>query len=369
MTGLRWWTALNYPAMEAPHGKQVGHRPDPELTSRAGEAQIRISGAPERQKILDLGVSVWAWSALAGALEGGILDELATPRTAVQISERTGACAALIEAVLDVLVSLDLVDVTGDAFVCKAGMSAYTSGRGKEILRADLQATQLMTAELVARFRAGGASAQGWRYSDPTLLQAWGVRSTEPVALWAGQLLPALEGLSEAMAARTASFLDVGTGAGQLAIAMCHQFPTLRVVGLDPFDTALDLARRNVAEADLEDRIDLRPMPVQDMTDENCYDLAWVPVMFLPAEVAARGLHRVRAALRPGGWAILGSLAAEGDGLRPTVLRLVSLLFGSGRLLPHHAAEMLRAAHYEDIRILPAAPGVPIRMIVGRRPS
>jgi hypothetical protein len=72
--------------------------------------------------------------------------------------------------------------------------------------------------------------------------------------------------------------------------------------------------------------------------------------------VAARGLHRVRAALCPGGWAVLGSLAAEGDGLRPAVLRLVSVLFGSGRLYPHHAADMVRAAEYEDIRVLPAVP-------------
>jgi predicted O-methyltransferase YrrM len=149
---------------------------------------------------------------------------------------------------------------------------------------------------------------------------------------------------------------------------MCEQFPALRVVGLDPFDTALELARRNVAEAGLEDRIELRPKPVQDLADQDCYDLAWVPVMFLPADVAARGLHRVRAALRPGGWVVLGSMAAEGNGLQPAVQRLVSLLFGSGRLFPDHAAEMLRAAAYERIQILPAAPGVPIRMIVGRRP-
>ncbi|MGH8573519.1 MAG: SAM-dependent methyltransferase, partial [Gammaproteobacteria bacterium] len=146
-------------------------------------------------------------------------------------------------------------------------------------------------------------------------------------------------------------------------------FPTLRVVGIDVFETALQLARRNVAEAGLDGRIDLRPEPVQELTDENCYDLAWVPVMFLPADVAARGLHRVRAALHPGGWAVVGSLAAEGEGLQPAVLRLMSLLFGSGRLFSHHAAEMLGAADYESIRVLPAAPGVPIGMIVARRPA
>jgi hypothetical protein len=41
---------------------------------------------------------------------------------------------------------------------------------------------------------------------------------------------------------------------------------------------------------------------------------------------------------------------------------LVNVLFGSGRLFPHDAADMLRAADYEGIRVLPAAPGVPIGM-------
>lgn len=303
--------------MDAQRRTQAGHRPGPESAAGVGEAEIQFPGAQERQRILELGASVWAFSALAAALEGGVLDELAIPQTPAQISERTGASAALIEAVLEVLAALDLVHVAGDTFACTPGMSAYTSGPRKEIVCADLRATGLLAAELVARFRAGGAAAHGWHYADPVLLEAWGVRSTEPVPLWVERLFPALEGLPESLEAGSACFLDVGTGVGRLAIAMCRQFPTLRVVGLDPFETALQLARRNVTDAGLAARIELRPEPVQDLTEESCYDLAWVPVMFLPADVAARGLHRVRAALRPGGWAILGSLAAEGMGCSP----------------------------------------------------
>lgn len=225
----------------------------------------------------------------------------------------------------------------------------------------------MLAAELVARMRAGGAQAPGWRYSDPALLEAQGLRSIEPVPIWAERLFPGLDGLCAALDASTASFLDVGTGVGRLAIAMCEQFPALRVVGLDPFDTSLALARRNVAEVGLADRIELRSQRVQDLAEENRYDLAWVPVQFLPTDVAARGLHRVHAALRPGGWAVLGSVAADGEGLQPAVWRLIGVLFGSGRLFADHAAEMLRAAAYESVQVLPAAPGVPIRMIVGRR--
>jgi hypothetical protein len=42
-------------------------------------------------------------------------------------------------------------------------------------------------------------------------------------------------------------------------------------------------------------------------------------------------------------------------------------MFDSGRLFPHNAAEMLRAARVRRHRVLPAALGVPIDMIVGRR--
>jgi hypothetical protein len=160
--------------MDAKRGKQAGNRPGPESSSGVSAAEIRFPGAPERQRILDLGASVWAFSALAGALEGGILDELATPQTPAQTSERTGTSAALIEAVLDVLTALGLIRVVGDAFICTPGMSVYTSGRSKEIVCADLRATYLLAAELSERLRAGGAVAQGWRYSDPALLDALG---------------------------------------------------------------------------------------------------------------------------------------------------------------------------------------------------
>jgi hypothetical protein len=149
---------------------------------------------------------------------------------------------------------------------------------------------------------------------------------------------------------------------------MCRRFPNLQAVGIDPFETPLTLARLNVAEAGLDDRIELRPERVQDLTDDRCYDLAWVPVLFMPADVAARGLRRVRGALRPGGWAVLGSLAVEGAEIQPAVLRLVSLLYGSGGLLPEHAAAMLTAAGFENVLALPAMPGVAGRTIVGRRP-
>lgn len=106
-----------------------------------------LQGGVERQRILELATSVWAFSALAGACEGGILDVLGTPKTAAQIGEQVGTSSALAEAILDVLATLDLVQVVGDTYVFSAGMSIYIGTLGKDILRGDLRATQLLTED------------------------------------------------------------------------------------------------------------------------------------------------------------------------------------------------------------------------------
>jgi SAM-dependent methyltransferase len=325
--------------------------------------------APEvRQRILELTMYVWAFAALSFALEAGVLDELSTPSTARQIGQRTGIPEDLVNGVLDVLVALGFGAADEHGFVASPGLVAVTSDRAKELLAAELRSTRLQTADFVERATRGTIALDGWSYSDPDLLEAQGLHSAQMVVPWVERLFPNLQGLSERLKEPSATFLDVGSGVGRLSIEICRRFPNLRVVGIDPFATPLTLARRNVAEAGLGDRIELRPERVQDLTDERCYDLAWVPVLFMAADVAARGLHRVRNALRPGGWAVVGSLAVEGAELQPALLRLVSLLYGSAGLSPEHAAAMLTAAGFENVLALPAMPGVAGRTIVGRRP-
>lgn len=149
---------------------------------------------------------------------------------------------------------------------------------------------------------------------------------------------------------------------------MCGRLSSLRVLGIDPNETALNFARQNVAEAGLDDRIELRRLRMHDLGETESFDLAWVPVMFLDPATVADGLHRVHEALRRGGWLIVGTVAAQGKGIQPKVLKLMSLLFSGGLLLSEEVAEMLQQAGYEGVKVLPAPPGLPNRTIVARRP-
>jgi ubiquinone/menaquinone biosynthesis C-methylase UbiE len=63
--------------------------------------------------------------------------------------------------------------------------------------------------------------------------------------------------------------IDVGTGPARLPIALCRADRLFRVLGIDLAGPMLDLARRNVADAELNDRIrfargDAKNLPFPD---------------------------------------------------------------------------------------------------------
>ncbi len=63
--------------------------------------------------------------------------------------------------------------------------------------------------------------------------------------------------------------LDVGTGPARIPIALCRADRHFRILGVDLAGPMLDLARRNVAEAGLTDRIrfargDAKNLPFPD---------------------------------------------------------------------------------------------------------
>ena len=60
--------------------------------------------------------------------------------------------------------------------------------------------------------------------------------------------------------------LDVGTGVGVLAVAFCRRFPNATVVGIDPRELSLEMARQNVAAAGFDSRITLRQTRIEALS-------------------------------------------------------------------------------------------------------
>jgi SAM-dependent methyltransferase len=322
--------------------------------------------------VAQLSASTWALAALDACLEARLLECLTEPRRAAELSQRTGVPGALAETLLDMLVGLGLVRREGDAFTVPEALRPLLSPPARDYLLRDVRATVLQTRALMEAARRGTLRT-GWTHTDPEILEAQGAGSTgAPAArMLSERLFPRLEGLVERLQAPTAAFLDVGSGVAALAIEMCRIWPQLRVVGLEPAAAPLAEGQRNVAAAGLRDRLTLRAQRVEEMTEREAFDLAWLPQVFLPGEAFGPALEAVRQALRPGGWVILLAIGAHGSDPRAALGRLINVLWGGEARGVEEVERAAIAAGFDPVRSLPGPPGglTDATFVAARRPA
>ena len=330
------------------------------------EQQRQVAQA--RMTVEQLNASLWGHAALTAAAEIGVLDILLQPVSAADLALRTGLDRALIERMLDVLVALGLVRRDeGGTYALVDGMTTiFRAPVAREAYVAALRSQSLQSCALVHQAR-DHTLRPGWHFTDPSILHAQGAGGVLVAQVIAEQAVLMLSGLRERLSAPTAAFLDVGTGVGRIAIELCRRFPQLRVVGLDIQDAPLAEAERAAAAAGLSGRIELRRQAVEDLSDRNAFDLAWLPEPFVVGEAFARGLRTVYEALRPGGWLVLATGAKDGSDLTATVSRLVDTLWGEARTA-QQVASLASQSGYVSVLILPTPPGEPLTGIVAQRP-
>ena len=202
------------------------------------------------------------------------------------------------------------------------------------------------------------ARAGAWSYADPVLLQAQGSASAVVARLIADA------GLGPA----DARILDVGTGVGGLAVALAMRFPESTVVGIDPWEPALALARKNVASAGLDGRVTLLKQTVQELDDPDGFDLVWLPAFFIPEPVLDEAIARIHAVMRPGAMLVVGILSGAGEeSLASAVEGLVTVRSGGSVVGPEDALGRLRRAGLDDTREVDRNRDAPLRLVVGRR--
>jgi len=205
-----------------------------------------------------------------------------------------------------------------------------------------------------------------WEYDDPAVLQATGAISAIFAPTIRAAVVPALPGLAEALEGDGAAFLDVGVGVAALAIAMAREFPRLHVTGIDIWEPALRLARTNIENASLGERVHVRAQNVCDLDDDAVYDLTWVAVPFLPPAILPDALVRCAEALRPGGWMLFARFGGV-DALGTALSDLRALRAGGAAWSDDDALRLVADAGLTDVRHVELPVGVPGRITVGRR--
>jgi len=210
--------------------------------------------------------------------------------------------------------------------------------------------------------------APGWCHQDPLILQSQGqvsrliVHNIDELAADRPDLRAILRG--------SGAFLDVGTGAGWLALEAARIWPKLRIVGIDVWEPALALARDNVTVSEHGERIELKSQAVEHLDEPETYALAWFPGTFIPAEITQTALERIYRALVPGGWLIFALWALSDDLLAAAVANLRIVRSGGYPWLATDVADALLAAGFVGIDAPPLGePASPVAFVLGQRPK
>ncbi len=207
----------------------------------------------------------------------------------------------------------------------------------------------------------------GWDQVDPGLLQGIG-RMSMSVAGAVGVAARQVSGLAASLDGPD-PILDVGTGVGWLAVALARAYPQAKVLGIDIFQPALDLAAANVAGSDVAGRVELRRLDVRELAAEPMFGAAWLPLPFLPEQIVPDALAAVHRALVPDGWLLAGTFAPGGpDRLSELLMDLRTVRSGGRPWTADELIPLLADAGYVDVTSIPRTWPAPVHLVVGRRP-
>jgi SAM-dependent methyltransferase len=199
----------------------------------------------------------------------------------------------------------------------------------------------------------------GWTFTDPAILDGYGRGSA---------MIPSLIATAHPDLSDVTSFLDVGTGVGLLAVAAAKVWPAATIVGIDPWEAALERARSNVAQAGLEERITLRRQDLAHIDDTDAYDCAWIPTFFLTEADLVHGLPPVVRAMQPGGWIVLGRTRPAPDALADATAALRWTRSGGCALDGKRAVELLESVGCTAVHVAQPTGPAPVELVLGQRP-
>ncbi|MCL5778273.1 methyltransferase domain-containing protein [Limibaculum sp. FT325] len=146
--------------------------------------------------------------------------------------------------------------------------------------------------------------------------------------------------------------LDIGCGAGGITVELARTFGAAHVIGIDVEEPGCATARRRVAKAGLDGRVEIRkvepgPLPLPDASVDVVFSKDSI-VHIHDKDFLAREVFRV---LKPGGWFAASDWLISHDGEpspeMKTYLAAEDLDFGMAS--PRRYREALAAAGFTDI--------------------
>jgi N,N-dimethyltransferase/O-methyltransferase len=296
-------------------------------------------------KLTSLATGYWQSAALIGAVELSLFDHLDRPRSADELAAKCGVVPALLVSLTDALVSMELLDKTGDTYAIAPGAVAVLSRSSPTCMvdalryNADLYRQWGKLAEVVRTGEAAVPQAKQLGMDESmTRRFVYGMESK------ARAFVPAIAPMIDLGDAKT--LLDVGSGPGTLSRALAERSPGLKVTLLDLPDV-LNVAREICTRSAAHDRLTFHPANYRTDALPQPFD-AVVYAGALHQETPAsaeRLVQRFFECLRPGGHVYIVDLMLDDSRTAPAF----SALFQITMMLIQPAARVFSRAEIVDV--------------------
>lgn len=258
---------------------------------------------------------------IEAAVRHGVFDVLTKgPRTAAQVAARTGASQRGIKGILDVLVSIHLLQRKGDRFVLTPESAAFLvstspayhgmlfSHISSHLLPGWLQLTEVVrTGQPVNKVNNRKQSAQFF---------ADFVEALFPLSFPAANVLGQHLGIPKTSA--PVSVLDIGAGSGVWGIALAKQSPHVRIHAVD-WPQVLKVTRRIAKKHGVAKRLTTSPGDFSEADFGKGHRVATIGHILHSEgrERSQRLLKKVFRALAPGGTVAIQEFVPNEDRTGP----------------------------------------------------
>lgn len=280
---------------------------------------------------------IWGYAPpliLEAAVRHRVFDLLAEgARTVEQLHTETGASVRGLRAVLNTLVSLELLERDGQGRYSLTPESATYLVRGKPDYRGGMlmhMSTQLMPKwmQLTEIVRTGKPAASVNREGEGSAFFEKFVEDLFPFNHAAAQALAGA--LKVAEAKKPLRVLDLAAGSGVWGIVLAQQSPQVRVTAVD-WPGVLPVTQRVAQREGVSDRMQFVAGDLQDADFGSGYDIAvFGHILHSEGEERSRRLlKKTFAALAPGGTAIIAEFLVNDEHTGPPA----GLIFGVNMLV------------------------------------
>jgi len=307
-------------------------------------------------RLLTLSMDFMAPRIFLTAAELDIFGLLGTDKlTSSEVAARLEADARAVEILLNALVGMGLLKKDGGEFSNTAGLAKLILADGTGFLRGFGYAARLWEAwsQLTDIVKSGRPAdfPRTKKLKRDTVLSMMNYAGLEADAL-----------VKIVDCSDTKRLLDLGGGAGLYAIAFTRKFPRLKAVLFERDEEALKLARKKIAEANLEDRITLESGDFMVDNFGKNYDVILLSsiLCLFSREQNLSLLRKAGDALAAGGRIVIWDVMVDDSGVRPASAAVFSVKMlvttREGRSHSRNQVEAwLRSTGFGDLRRVPVS--------------